>query len=198
MLRPQALPTSDADAVRAVLDDCFEQVCIVDDPDPPPPPSVQRPPRPVGLLLQALLGEQGPMVCIKPSVWTPITVALGVIGCCNLPACLGSTGDVGISRAVLFSLGHLLDAPGPAGVKRLSSAAADWPWPKFSSRQSHLASIPRTHMTEIHSAKRPMAPAQPCQVCQDSALWRRKTEHARAPCTLHGPPAALPSASEST
>ena len=54
---------SEADAVRGVLDDCFEQVvCIVDEPAPPPPPSVPRPPRAVGLLLKALLGEQGPTV----------------------------------------------------------------------------------------------------------------------------------------
>ena len=43
-----------------MLDDCFDQVCIVDEPEPPP--SVPRPPRPMGLLLQALLGKQSAKV----------------------------------------------------------------------------------------------------------------------------------------
>ena len=54
----QGPPALDAAAVRGVLDDCLEHVCIVDDPpELPPPPSVPRPSRAVSLLLQSLLGK---------------------------------------------------------------------------------------------------------------------------------------------
>jgi len=57
----QGSSAADAAAVRGVLDDCLEHVCVVDDPpQPPPPPSVPRPPRAVSLLLQALLGKPPP------------------------------------------------------------------------------------------------------------------------------------------